>query len=258
VSVLENASSDYTIGMIKKHNFINDLYFADEPDKELRASNIYEIVHICILKTDMFYHFPLLEKVVELGESQIFVNRSRSGSYYASANSLLSRQSINQVAINQVAASPSAYQNFYNNSTPQLGNFFNPKPYPHRTIKKSASDYILHTISSYSANEHKIRSSRSNSSNQLDEISNFSTLRDQPFQNSTESKNSAKSSQQFTHLFDNIMKQDILCIVLHAAGIDLNYFRHQQSFQAIQTKPRMVIFNCRRVQCTSQIRSRPC
>jgi hypothetical protein len=145
----------------------------------------------------MFYHFTLLEKVIELGQTDIFLKRQGSESSMFASTFFLNRTSIS----NNQMTSKLDYQSFYNQSSPQLGNFVNPKSTPLGiNVTKSISDYNLNVSP---------HSTFTKTTVDQDEIPNC--------------KNSKFQESPSTPT-ENIMKQDLLCIILHAAGKDYILF----------------------------------
>lgn len=70
--MLENNSLELVTTVLAKFDFVGGLYFEDiavQPSKEESASKIGSIVSDSILKTDMIYHFRLLEQLAQFSEN---------------------------------------------------------------------------------------------------------------------------------------------------------------------------------------------
>lgn len=69
ISVLEKQSADYIEDLLKKSTLLQDLSFEHENTEEESNRNANRIIQM-IIKTDMLYHFPTLEQLIDIAEYQ--------------------------------------------------------------------------------------------------------------------------------------------------------------------------------------------
>jgi hypothetical protein len=64
---LENVSAEFVINFIKNNDFLQSLTLESPATAEFITS-LSECIHFCILKTDMIYHFKLVEELAIIVE----------------------------------------------------------------------------------------------------------------------------------------------------------------------------------------------
>lgn len=254
ISILENQSSEYTRKIILKHNFIDGLVFSDEMHYSMdegRENAILKIVHDCIIKTDMFYHFKLLEKLVEFEDNGTFISglRNTSQSSLASLQSIHIRSPGEEKTTNPMTVPGSNLSNVLHNAassdhmqqnyfSPQLGtsrnhiasssrelNVFNSPKLSNRDMYVHSKQLSFPTTVGYRRNLNPTSSNTSLSGtpkiysleSQLQCSFKGGQLKQQQIYDSH--NDSSTSLRSDSRVFpQETIRQDLLNIILHAAG----------------------------------------